>query len=718
MPVKNDSTKIVEQSQVTGSVNTFILGNTDKRVTFSTQQTRAFNLVWALWVEKIIKKKSKVAVIGGGLAGMTAAAALNIKGASVTLYHDKENLMNVQEKSVHRYIHPNIYDWPQKGCEIANTDFPCMNWSAAFANRVLEQIEDRWNELKDQIEILKPEYIDEVKSSGGKPRIYLSGSAYDRPFDCIIIASGFGIEAGFPNTRTVPYWHPDDLDVSTKTRQAKHYLVSGCGDGGLIDVLRLKIKGFNHQEFSQEILENADMQVLKPKLIEIEKNAPDDEENYASYISDEFRKLTIPPSLLEDLQKKIRLDTKVELNGSRSTPMSPKACLINRFSIFLLMHLEQISYKQARIVSAFNNGQKYVVDFVDGSRNINREYDDLIVRHGPKSTVYSILGAALSLPEVAEKDKIIQKKWPDGFYPKRTEEDNIMSKANEHLDTFRNIIRKADRKATITVMEKDGKEFYLVSSEKYQTPALTQITHHRDIEVKHREPIDFTFASGVLSDPGNTELLSLGSKVLNDQDTSATLGCFVSLPDQRIAFLTSAHLFNGNRSNKLYFYTKCQPKMEIGKLIRKSSLKVSTNVRRQKNIVDAALVHLFSNIPYSRAGEFWNGQRLTVRGLATAKIGDRVYKIGAGSGMTRGEVIGIHSSVVLSRNDQEYYFEDAIMVHSLDGSHFAKNGDSGAMVFREDGKILGMIFATSGNAAVLCPMESILKELQCSLLLY
>ena len=117
MPVDPIAEKILEQSYVLGSINTYILGCTDKRVTYNTQQTRAFNLIWALFDTEKIKKKSNVAVVGGGLAGMTAAAALNMMGCKVTLYHDKRALMNIQKDNIRRYIHPNIYDWPKPGCE-------------------------------------------------------------------------------------------------------------------------------------------------------------------------------------------------------------------------------------------------------------------------------------------------------------------------------------------------------------------------------------------------------------------------------------------------------------------------------------------------------------------------------------------------------------------------------------------------------------------------
>lgn len=719
MPVDPIAEKILKQSQITGSFNTFILGSTDKRVTFNTQQTRAFNLVWALFQEKIIKMESEVAVVGGGLAGMTAAAALNLKGCKVTLYHDKETLMNIQEGCIHRYIHPNIYDWPLAGCELQHTDFPCMNWSAANANNVFEQIQERWATIKPDIEVISSTYVEEIKSSGGRPRVYPADNVFDRPFDCVIIATGFGIENVFPNTRSGPYWHADDLGVGTKTRKAKQYLVSGCGDGGLIDTLRIRIKEFNHEEFSKAILENTELDAIKPKLIEIEENAPEDEEDFASYISDEYRKLDLPQSLLDNLKKRLRSDTLVELNGNKSTPMSPKACLINRFSIFLLMKLNAISYKAGKIVSASNNDQQYQIIFNDGGGQIQRDYDESVVRHGPKPIISTILGTGLSLPTVEEKDKITSRSWSADFYPITTEKTNKMSKADEYQVKFRKMIRKIDPAAdTMVIDDVHGEQIYVVLSAKHETPELKKIDSFEGIPVRHRPAIDFSFGSSQHGALSGNHMLSLGAKIFNSEMISATLGCFVMLRDQRIAFLTSAHLFQNQNIKRLYHTTKENSKSEIGTLHKKTTLKVSSDSRRLKNVADAAVVLLNSNVPYSKSRMLGGEKRLRVQGMATAKIGDRVFKYGAGSGLSSGEVTGIHSSIIIEKDERKYYFEDAIMVHGNDTAAFASSGDSGAMVFREDGKILGMIFATSRYAAVLCPIEAILKELQCSLLIY
>jgi len=69
----------------------YLLGMMERGVTLYNQQVRAHNLIWSLWELHRYGKRDigKVAIVGGGAAGLTAAAAL-ISGlgtsVSVTLF--------------------------------------------------------------------------------------------------------------------------------------------------------------------------------------------------------------------------------------------------------------------------------------------------------------------------------------------------------------------------------------------------------------------------------------------------------------------------------------------------------------------------------------------------------------------------------------------------------------------------------------------------------
>jgi hypothetical protein len=54
----------------------FFLGCFESRVTVLSQQRRALNLVDAILTEQIVRPHGRVAIVGAGAAGITAAAAL------------------------------------------------------------------------------------------------------------------------------------------------------------------------------------------------------------------------------------------------------------------------------------------------------------------------------------------------------------------------------------------------------------------------------------------------------------------------------------------------------------------------------------------------------------------------------------------------------------------------------------------------------------------
>src|ERR1700712_5793768 len=85
------------------------------RVTLRSQQVRAFNLAFALIKSGALTPAARVAVIGGGIAGVTVAAALCHHGYSVTILERRPGLMPLQAGSTQRWLHPHLIDWPAIG---------------------------------------------------------------------------------------------------------------------------------------------------------------------------------------------------------------------------------------------------------------------------------------------------------------------------------------------------------------------------------------------------------------------------------------------------------------------------------------------------------------------------------------------------------------------------------------------------------------------------
>src|SRR5579884_3263930 len=102
--------------QFTIAKNLYLLGTFEKGLTIYNQQVRALNLVWAMIETAPTSALQRVAVIGGGFAGLTAASGLLQKGVEhVSLFEKRAALCPLQEGSDTRWVHPRIYDWPKEG---------------------------------------------------------------------------------------------------------------------------------------------------------------------------------------------------------------------------------------------------------------------------------------------------------------------------------------------------------------------------------------------------------------------------------------------------------------------------------------------------------------------------------------------------------------------------------------------------------------------------
>lgn len=83
---------ILQQMAVREEAGVYVLGCFERRITLYTQQVRALNLVHSLFAEERLKADSKLAVIGGGAAGLTAAGTA-IRGARVTVFEQASDLL-------------------------------------------------------------------------------------------------------------------------------------------------------------------------------------------------------------------------------------------------------------------------------------------------------------------------------------------------------------------------------------------------------------------------------------------------------------------------------------------------------------------------------------------------------------------------------------------------------------------------------------------------
>ena len=231
----------------------FCIGSFAKRVNFLAQQRRALNLVWALHEEKRFFANERIAVIGGGLAGVTAAGALMAFGAKVDVFEKERRVLHLQRETTHRRVHPSINAWPHEALTLA-TDLPFFDWATGVCNAVADEIARDFERMMDEADnqiFTKTTAKDFAFPGTNMLRVVstpavtsLHGPSHLDGYSLAIITVGFGSEVNESGFNCESYWRNDNLEPDRDTVN-EEYVVSGCGDGGLIDALRIVHENFD-----------------------------------------------------------------------------------------------------------------------------------------------------------------------------------------------------------------------------------------------------------------------------------------------------------------------------------------------------------------------------------------------------------------------------------------------------------------------------------------
>lgn len=387
--------QVVEAMSPEGWSGVYVIGSFDHRITFYAQQSRALTLIRALFETRGLKEGQHVAVVGGGASGVTAAVAAASKGCEVTLYEAGDAILHLQASCEHRYIHPHLYDWPQEGSDNDDAGLPLVNWHASTAKGVVDQIRKGVKTFVTGNSCLR------IRTGSKISRLYQrskdidarrvrvvgnEGDIYD-DFHVVIVAVGFGSDAkSVSNIVTPSYWHTDGVEGTGVSRA--DILVSGAGDGGLIDVARACIQNFDHARLLREVMAIAAEAGIVDTLLEIEQLALDAKQHgspavkiYQLYAE----RLTIPEPLLERLKIQKRSDTHVVFNFHEPEVFKVETALINRFLVFLLIKAGLVKRKLAVMAPAEVHPSGRVRVKWDGEEYSTGESDfhRVILRHGP-----------------------------------------------------------------------------------------------------------------------------------------------------------------------------------------------------------------------------------------------------------------------------------------------------------------------------------------------
>lgn len=269
----------------------YVVGTFDAGITVLRQQVRALNLAWALIEAGRIPAPpappTRIAVVGAGFAGLTFSAAMLAKKVNchITLFEEHDTLLPLQQGSDTRWLHPHIYDWPDEGSEADVAMLPLLNWTAARASDVVVQILQDWRRLvrphncvrlfcnarhlqvaADQADPAKArvEWVGEGRdpSDGTATPTDSAACGCAERFDEVVLAVGFGIEDGQPS-----YWRNETMGQPNLHQHKRIHLVSGQGDGAMIDLLRVRISQYRQDRILEETFAGAPGLVVRLREI-------------------------------------------------------------------------------------------------------------------------------------------------------------------------------------------------------------------------------------------------------------------------------------------------------------------------------------------------------------------------------------------------------------------------------------------------------------------
>ncbi|WP_271983235.1 FAD-dependent oxidoreductase [Pseudoclavibacter terrae] len=402
---------VLDTYRLDAGLNVFAIGLSDSSVTVLSQQTRALNLAWALTETGIVNIDSttRIAIIGAGFAGLTVAAGLISKEANVevTLLEQRDSVLPLQHGNDTRWLHPHIYEWPRDGSSAHSAGLPVLNWTAARASDVVVQVKTAWEDLEKDAGYAKvrlfcntaPVKVDVQEQSGrtalaaewiGQQRKTWKPSVPEgnRPqrglreeFDVIILAVGFGVETD----GAMSYWRNETLAQPALRRRRRTYVVSGAGDGGWIDLFRIRISDFRQDRILGELFGR------QPALLSALQGVQQTAIEGVSVISELRRVWSEHPDegerVIADMDERLRHDTDAILHLRSNGDFES---LFNRRVSFQNQLLGWVLYASGGF-SIWHGEMDHLIQEEHVSDNA------VVIRHGPRPDlgIKRVLGPAL-----------------------------------------------------------------------------------------------------------------------------------------------------------------------------------------------------------------------------------------------------------------------------------------------------------------------------------
>jgi hypothetical protein len=216
-----------------------------------------------------------------------------VSDVTVDLYERADVVLPLQRATQRRRLDPHIYAWPDLGSDDPTADLPILDWTAGPAQAVGQDVRQEFEAVVAvvaprlrvnlrhgitasralgaalQLDFRRDPRPGEVAGADGQ----VAGQA---TFDLLLLAFGFGLEPTqqVPGVPTASYWSDASVPVAEfEGRASPRFLISGNGDGGLIDLVATASAHFDHAGMIGEIVRQPNIQTIFERLDAIDARA-------------------------------------------------------------------------------------------------------------------------------------------------------------------------------------------------------------------------------------------------------------------------------------------------------------------------------------------------------------------------------------------------------------------------------------------------------------
>jgi hypothetical protein len=328
-----------------------------------------------------------VVVVGGGAAGLTAAAGiarLDPK-ASVVVLERERHVLPLQRDCYKRHLHPNIFDWPDEKAGDTRANLPLLNWKAGMARDVAFSIESGFHDLE-------VEYGGRLRLCCGAQDLQIDlpernrlsfradGRRLDLPYGTLVFALGFGVEDSLWAGQRGSYWADNSLDQHGVFPRSR-YLISGTGDGGLIDLLRVVFTNCRQDDLARIVEWSPNFAGLRATLREIDADATVGGNREGSILYDAYEKLDLP-DLDRTLGERVNHSAHVTLLTRSASPFALSTRPLHRLllSRLLFRFSERVDVRcNTTLERSMLQHEGHGARLVHGSSTY---FDQVVVHHG------------------------------------------------------------------------------------------------------------------------------------------------------------------------------------------------------------------------------------------------------------------------------------------------------------------------------------------------